>query len=41
MTLDSTGTPLGSGTLFGLAVTPDSMSVYFVDDGTNILNILR
>jgi hypothetical protein len=41
MTLDSTGTPPGSGTLFGLAVTPDSMSVYFVDDGTNTLNILR
>ena len=41
MTLDSTGTPPGSGTLFGLSATPDSMGVYFVDDGTNTLNILR
>jgi len=41
MTLDATGTPPGSGTLFGLAVTPDNTGVYFVDDGTNTLNILH
>jgi DNA-binding beta-propeller fold protein YncE len=41
MTLDATGTPPGSGTLFGLAVTPDGTGVYFVDDGTNTLNILH
>jgi hypothetical protein len=41
MTLDATGTPPGAGTLFGLAVTPDRTGVYFVDDGTNTLNILH
>src|SRR5664280_2274092 len=41
MTLDSTGTPPGAGTLFGLAVTPDRTGVYFVDDGTNTLNIVH
>ena len=41
MTLDSTGTPPGAGTLFGLAVTADRLGVYFVDDGTNTLNILH
>lgn len=41
MTLDATGTPPGSGTLFGLALTPDRTGVYFVDDGTNTLNILH
>ena len=41
MTLDSTGTPPGAGTLFGLAVTADRRGVYFVDDGTNTLNILH
>jgi len=40
-TLDSTGTSPGSGTLFGLALTPDRMGVYFVDDGSNTLNILH
>jgi hypothetical protein len=39
MTLDATGKPAGSGTLFGLAVTPDRTGVYFVDDGANTLNI--
>lgn len=41
MTLDATGAPPGSGTLFGLALTPDRTGVYFVDDGTNTLNILH
>jgi DNA-binding beta-propeller fold protein YncE len=40
-TLDTTGAPPGSGTLFGLAVSPDRTGVYFVDDGTNTLNILH
>jgi hypothetical protein len=38
--LDSTGTPPGNGTLFGLAVAPGGQSLYFVDDGTNTLNLL-
>jgi hypothetical protein len=32
--------PNGNGTLFGLALVPDGSGVYFVDDGTNTLNIL-
>ncbi len=32
--------PLGAGTLFGLAFDPDS-GVYFVDDGSNTLNLLH
>ena len=40
-TLDATGTPPGAGTLFGLAVRPGEYpAVYFVDDGTNQLNLL-
>jgi hypothetical protein len=31
----------GNGTLFGLAVVPDHSGVYFVDDGTNTLNLLH
>jgi hypothetical protein len=31
----------GNGTLFGLAVVPDGPGVYFVDDGTNTLNLLH
>jgi hypothetical protein len=31
----------GAGTLFGLAVAPNSTGVYFVDDGNNTLNILH
>lgn len=31
----------GAGTLFGLAVAPNSNGIYFVDDGNNTLNILR
>jgi hypothetical protein len=41
VTLDATGAPPGSGTLFGLAVTPEGTGVYFVDDGTNTLKILH
>ncbi len=40
-TLDSTGSPPGAGTLFGLAVAPDESGVYFVDDGSNTLNLLH
>ncbi len=38
--LDNTGTPPGSGTLFGLAFVP-GVGVYFVDDGSNTLNLLH
>ena len=31
----------GNGTLFGLVTAPGNAGVYFVDDGTNTLNILR
>jgi hypothetical protein len=33
--------PNGTGTLFGLAPVPDGSGVYFVDDGTNTLNLLH
>ncbi len=33
--------PMGAGTLFGLAVAGNIPGVYFVDDGTNALNLLR
>ena len=33
--------PNGNGTLFGLAVTPTNDGVYFVDDGTNTLDLLH
>ncbi len=36
-TLDATG----AGTLFGLAVTPGENGIYFVDDGTNTLNLFH
>lgn len=39
--LDLTGTPPGSGALFGLAVAPDRHGVYFVDDAANTLNLLH
>jgi hypothetical protein len=38
--LDGTGTPPGAGTLFGLAFVP-GRGLYFVDDGTNTLNLLH
>jgi hypothetical protein len=43
-TLDSTPIPPGlpgNGTLFGLAVAPGGTGVYFVDDGSNTLNLLH
>jgi hypothetical protein len=43
-TLDDTPAPPGAngnGTLFGLAVASDADGVYFVDDGTNTLNLLH
>jgi hypothetical protein len=39
--LDTTGTPPGAGTLFGLAFVPDGSGIYFVDDGSNTLNLLH
>lgn len=39
--LDMTGSPPGAGALFGLAVAPDGSGVYFVDDGSNTLNLLH
>lgn len=42
--LDNTPVPPGlpgNGTLFGLAVAPHGAGVYFVDDGSNTLNLLR
>ncbi len=38
--LDNTGSPPGAGTLFGLAFDRKA-GIYFVDDGTNTLNLLR
>ena len=40
--LDNTivpGLPNGNGTLFGIALTPNGEGFYFVDDGTNTLNL--
>ena len=39
--LDSSGSPPGSGALFGLAITPHRDGVYFVDDATNTLDLLH
>jgi hypothetical protein len=39
--LDSTGSPKGAGTLFGLAVQPGKKGIYFVDDGENQLNLFH
>ncbi len=38
--LDKSGKPHGSGTLFGLAFNP-AVGVFFVDNGTNTLNLLH
>jgi hypothetical protein len=38
--LNHTGSPPGSGALFGLAVAPHGSGVYFVDDITNMLRLL-
>lgn len=37
--VDNTGTPPGAGTLFGLLAQPGIL--YFVDDGSNTLNVLK
>jgi hypothetical protein len=39
--LDTSGSPPGSGALFGLAVTPHRDGVYFVDDATNTFELLH
>ena len=39
--LDSSGSPPGSGALFGLAVKPGHDAVYYVDDATNTQNLLH
>lgn len=37
---DSSGTPPGSGALFGLIFVPD-IGIYYVDDATNTLNLFH
>jgi hypothetical protein len=39
--LDTSGSPPGSGALFGLAVAPYDSGVYYVDDATNFLRLLH
>jgi hypothetical protein len=39
--LDTSGSPAGSGALFGLAIRPDRHAVWFVDDATNQLDLLH
>jgi hypothetical protein len=39
--LDGSGSPPGAGALFGLAITPNGHGIYFVDDATNRLRLLR
>jgi hypothetical protein len=39
--LDRSGSPPGSGALFGLAVAPDQSGVYYVDDAVNTLRFLH
>jgi hypothetical protein len=39
--LDKSGSPPGSGALFGLAVAPHGSGVYYVDDATNFLRLLH
>jgi hypothetical protein len=39
--LDGSGSPPGSGALFGLAVAPHGSGVYYVDDATNFLDLLH
>lgn len=39
-TLDDSGAPPGgAGNLFGLALVPGGRGIWFVDDGTNTLNV--
>jgi hypothetical protein len=39
--LDRSGSPPGSGALFGLAVAPHGTGLYYVDDAVNALRILH
>jgi hypothetical protein len=39
--LDSSGSPAGAGALFGLAVVPNGGGVFFVDDATNTLDLIK
>jgi hypothetical protein len=39
--LDRSGSPPGSGALFGLALKPGMMGVYYVDDAANTLRLLH
>jgi hypothetical protein len=39
--LDSSGSPAGSGALFGLALAPGARGVYYVDDVANTLRLLH
>ena len=39
--LDNSGSPPGSGALFGLAVAPYGSGVYYVDDAVNTLRLLH
>jgi hypothetical protein len=39
--LDSSGSPPGSGALFGLGVAPNNAGVYYVDDAVNTLRLLH
>jgi sugar lactone lactonase YvrE len=39
--LDKSGSPAGSGALFGLAIKPGDRAVYYVDDATNQLDLLH
>jgi hypothetical protein len=39
--LDTSGSPAGSGALFGLALKPGQRAVYYVDDATNQLDLLH
>jgi hypothetical protein len=39
--LDNSGSPAGSGALFGLAVVPRHDAIYYVDDAVNTLRLLH
>jgi hypothetical protein len=39
--LDASGSPPGSGALFGLALTPGGNGIYYVDDAVNTLRLLH
>jgi hypothetical protein len=39
--LDRSGSPPGSGALFGLAIKPPMSGVHYVDDAANTLRLLH